>query len=152
MDASCILAAMLIIRLSRRAGMRAYALVGLPGTLAHELAHFVVAFVLGAGPSWPSVIPQRTGRGWLLGSVSFHAGYLRALPIAMAPFALAPLGCWWALTFLPSASWPLYGVHVWIVAALFTASLPSATDFRLAWPAMLLLCVIALGVWFLGRT
>ena len=47
-DAISISAAMLLIRLCRYAGMWMYALIALPGTLAHELAHFVVAFVLGA--------------------------------------------------------------------------------------------------------
>lgn len=149
LDVAGILAAMLVIRLSRHAGMWIYALVGLPGTFAHELAHFLVAFVLGARPSMPSMIPRRTGRGWLLGSVSFRAGYLRALPIAMAPFALAPLGLWWAVVFLHPASWPLFVVHAWVVAAMVSASFPSAADFRLAWPALLVIAVVAVGVWLL---
>jgi hypothetical protein len=108
-----------------------------------------VAFVLGARPSMPSVLPHKTERGWLLGSVKFSAGYLRRLPIAMAPFALAPLGLWWAVVLLHPASWPVYGVHAWVVAALLTASFPSAADFRLAWPALLLAAVIAAAAWWL---
>jgi len=147
LDLACILGALLIIRVSRYAGMWIYALVGLPGTLAHELAHFVVAFVLGARPALPNLIPKRTDRGWLLGSVPFHAGYARRLPIALAPLTLAPLALWWAGTFLQVASWPLYCVHVWIVAALITASLPSIADMKLALPALAVLAVIILGIW-----
>ena len=142
---------MLLMRLSRHAGMWVYALVGLPGTLAHEFAHFIVAFALRARPSWPSLIPHRTERGWLLGSVAFHAGYLRRLPIAMAPFALAPLALWLAKTLLHSAPWSLYAVYAWIVAALLTASFPSPADFKLAWPALLVLGAIGLGVWMIDR-
>lgn len=146
-DVGCVLGAVLIIRMCRYAGMWIYALVALPGTAAHELAHFVVAFVLGARPSFPSMRPIRTEHGWRLGSVAFRVGYARALPIALAPLLLAPLALWWAGSLLHPASWPLYSLHVWIVAALLTASLPSATDFKLALPALVVVTVLAAIVW-----
>ena len=147
LDVGCVLGAVLIIRLSRHAGMWIYALIALPGTVAHEFAHFVIAFVLGARPSFPSIRPVRTEHGWRLGSVAFRVGYARALPIALAPLLLAPLALWWAGSLLHPASWPLYGLHVWIVAALLTASLPSATDFKLALPALAVVTVLAMIVW-----
>jgi len=153
-DVLCVLGAMLIIYLSRYAGMWIYALTALPGTLAHELAHFVVAFVLGARPAFPSLLPVRTQRGWQLGSVQFRVGQARALPIAMAPLLLAPLALWWASALLHPALSPLYFLHVWIVAALVTASLPSTTDFKLALPALsviALLAVIAAVAWSVLR-
>jgi hypothetical protein len=149
-DVACMLAAMLIIHVCRYAGMWIYAIVALPGTFAHELAHFVVALVLGAKPSFPSMIPTRTQRGWRLGSVAFRVGYVRALPIALAPLLLAPLALWWVVWLMHPASWPLYGLHVWIVAALLTASLPSTTDLKLALPALsvvIAIVVIAAIVW-----
>ena len=143
-DVVCVLAALAIIRLSRHAGMWIYSIVALPGTLAHELAHFIVALVLFAHPRFPSLIPIRMEHGgWRLGSVAFRADYARALPIAMAPFALAPLALWWAGTFLHAALWPLYGLHAWLVAAMLTASMPSPTDFKLALPALIALTVVA---------
>jgi hypothetical protein len=145
-DVVCVIVAMLMIRACRHAGMWLYALIALPGTLAHELAHFIVAFVLGARPSFPSLVPVRTEHGWRLGSVAFRVGYARAMPIALAPLLLAPLALWWAVSLLHPASWPLYGLHVWIVAALLTASAPSATDFKLALPALCVLLVIAVIV------
>jgi len=144
LDVFCVLAAFVAIRVCRHAGMWIYALVALPGTLAHELAHFLVASVLGARPTFPSLVPVRTEHGWRLGSVAFRAGYLRALPIAIAPLALAPLALWWADAFMHSATPALYLLHVWIVAALLTASLPSKADLKLAWPALIVL--LALGV------
>lgn len=143
-DVACILVALAVIRLGRHAGMWIYALVALPGTLAHELAHYIVALVLFAHPRFPSLIPIRMERGgWQLGSVAFRANFARALPIAMAPFALAPLALWWAGTFLHAAPWPLYGLHAWLVAAMITASIPSRADFRLALPALIALIVAA---------
>jgi hypothetical protein len=145
-DVVCILATMLVIHACRYAGMWIYAIIALPGTFAHELAHFVMALILGAQPSFPSLIPTRTERGWRLGSVAFRVGHLRALPIALAPLLLAPLAWWWAVWFLHTASLPLYGVHVWIVAALLMASLPSATDLKLALPALsVVVAVVVIG-------
>ena len=145
-DVACVLVALAIIRLSRLAGMWIYALVALPGTLAHELAHFIVALVLFAHPRFPSLIPIRMEQGgWRLGSVAFRADYARALPIAMAPLVLAPLALWWAGTFLHPASWPLYGLHAWVVAAMITASLPSPADFKLALPGLIAL-IVASGI------
>jgi hypothetical protein len=143
-DVCWVLAAMLVIHVCRYAGIWIYAVIALPGTFAHEVAHFVVALILGARPSFPSMIPTRTERGWRLGSVAFRVGHLRALPIALAPLLLAPLSAWWAGWFLHPASWPLYAVHVWIVAAMATASLPSATDWKLALPALSVVAAIAL--------
>lgn len=147
-DVAFALGALLLIRASSRLGMWAYALIALPGTLAHELAHFLVALALRAQPSFPSLVPQRSAHGWRLGSVAFRAGPLRSVPIALAPFALAPLGLWWAATFLAGARWPGYGVHAWIVGALISACLPSSADFKIALPALLVLAVIAALSWF----
>jgi hypothetical protein len=150
-DAACVLVAIAIIALAKHAGMWIYALVALPGTFAHELAHFLVGLLLGARPSFPSLIPVRTERGWRLGAVSFRVGHLRALPIALAPLLLLPLACWWALALLHTATWPLYALHVWITAALLTASMPSRSDWKLALPALgvlLLVGVLAAAAWW----
>jgi hypothetical protein len=143
-DVFCVIAAMLIIHLSRYAGMWVYALIALPGTIAHELAHFCVAWIFGAQPAFPSLIPVRTQRGWQLGSVSFRVGRARALPIAMAPLLLAPLALCWAAWLMHPAPLPWYCLHVWMVAALLTASIPSRTDFKLALPGLAVLGVLVL--------
>lgn len=140
---------LLLLRASSRLGMWPYALLAMPGTLAHELAHYLVALALLAKPSFPSLMPQRTLHGWRLGSVTFRAGVVRALPIALAPFALLPLALWWAVTLMASATGALYFVHAWIVAALVSASLPSSADFRIALPALAVIALAALAYAFL---
>ena len=151
-DLAALALALLLIRLARHAGMWIFALVALPGTALHELSHFFVALVLGGSPSFPSLLPTRTERGWRMGHVQFRAGHLRAMFVGMAPLLLAPLAWWWATTFLVHAAWPLYALHAWIVAALIQAFWPSRTDWRLALPALAVLVpVAALFAWYFFR-
>jgi hypothetical protein len=146
-DWAVLLGALALIRASSRLGMWPYALAALPGTFAHELAHYLVALLLRAQPSFPSLRPQRSAHGWRLGSVTFRAGMLRAVPIALAPFMLAPLALAWAIWWMaPAVGWP-YLAHAWLVAALFSASLPSSADFRIALPALLVLALLAVAAW-----
>ena len=144
-DLGLVAGCVLLLRASSRLGMWPYALVAMPGTLAHELAHYLVALALFAKPSFPSLIPQRTAHGWRLGSVTFRAGLARALPIALAPFALMPLALWWAATQMSPAVGALYCLHAWIIAALVSASLPSSADFKIALPALAVITIAALA-------
>ena len=144
-----VIVALVLMRASHRLGMWPYAMLALPGTIAHEFAHYLVALVLGASPSFPTLLPQRTTHGWRLGSVTFRAGFVRALPIALAPIVLLPLAIWWMATFMaPATGWAHY-LHAWIVAALVSASLPSSADFKLALPALGVLAVAALAYAYL---
>lgn len=139
-----------LLRASTRLGMWPYALLAMPGTLAHELSHYSIALVLGASPSFPSLLPERSERGWRLGSVAFRAGLLRSVPIVLAPLLLLPLALAWAATFLPAAPWPLRLLHLWLVAALLSAGLPSRADLRIALPALAILAA-AVVAWLLIR-
>ena len=150
-DWGMVLGAFVLIRASSLLGMWAYALFALPGTLAHELAHFLVALVLAAKPSFPSLVPRRSEHGWRLGSVTFRAGIVRSVPIALAPLALLPLALAYGVAFLAPAAWPLSALHAWIMAALLSACLPSRADFRIAIPALLLAALAAAAAWFLLR-
>ena len=147
-DVLIVLAMLAAMRLASRLGMWAYAAIALPGTFAHEMAQYLVALLLFAKPDFPSLAPQRTLHGWRLGSVTFRAGIARALPIALAPFALMPLALWWA-TLMAPAEGALYFVHAWLAAALVSASLPSSADFKLALPALAVIAVAALAYAYL---
>lgn len=150
-DWGMVCVAFVLIRASSLFGMWAYALIALPGTLAHELAHFLTALALAAKPSFPSLIPKRSGYGWRLGSVGFRAGIVRSVPIALAPLALFPLALVYGVMFLAPAAWPLVCLHAWIMAALLSAALPSRADFRIAVPALLLAAAAAALAWYLLR-
>lgn len=148
-DWACLIAAVLIQRLASALGMWPYALVALPGTLVHELAHFLVALLLQAEPTMPSIIPQRTPHGWRLGSVRFHGNFLVAAPIALAPFVLTPLALWIAVHTMAwhRIDW-IYALWTWICASLLSASLPSRQDWRVAAP-FLIAAVVAVITYYL---
>jgi hypothetical protein len=143
--------ALLLIRASSRLGMWAYALAALPGTVAHEFAHWLVALLLGAQPRFPTLVPERTAHGWRLGSVRFQPGMFRAVPIVLAPIALLPLAWGWTLAFVAPADWPLRALQAWIAASLLSASLPSRADFRIALPALAILAALGGAAFLLLR-
>ncbi|MFC0678000.1 hypothetical protein ACFFGH_09115 [Lysobacter korlensis] len=111
-DALWAIASMAVVqRASQRFGMWAYAIVALPGTFAHELAHFVAALLLHANAGFPSLWPEKVGHSWRLGSVQFRAPWWRAMPIALAPVALLPLSLWWAGKLVSDASGGWFWLH-----------------------------------------
>ncbi|MCD5364578.1 hypothetical protein LQT98_23165, partial [Chromobacterium aquaticum] len=83
-------------QLRRRAWFWPYVALSLPGTVLHELCHFLVGWLLRARPSRFSVWPRRNGRQLTLGQVGFsRLTWWNALPIGIAPLLLLPLG--WGL-------------------------------------------------------
>ncbi|ABM97064.1 hypothetical protein [Methylibium petroleiphilum] len=143
-DALVLAAVFVLSQLAARLGFAAYCLFALPGTLAHELAHYLVALLLRARPSLPSIIPEKTESGWRLGSVTFYAGLFRSVPIALAPMALAPLSLWWASSTLPGQPFGLpYAAYAWAAVTAFQASLPSSADWWIAAPALFLIGAVA---------
>ena len=85
---------------------RLYALSIWPGTVAHELLHFVAGLLMGAKPVSMSVIPRRKPEGgWVLGSVMFaRLRWWNSVPVGLAPLALVPAGGW---AFMESVTLPL---------------------------------------------
>lgn len=73
-----------------------FALITLPGTISHELLHFIAGLLTGAQPVRLSVIPKRQDDGrWHLGEVTFtNLCWWNSVPVALAPLALIPLGGW----------------------------------------------------------
>ncbi|OGT23570.1 MAG: hypothetical protein A2342_08770 [Gallionellales bacterium RIFOXYB12_FULL_54_9] len=130
-----------------RLGMWAYSLFSLPGTAAHEFCHWLVALLLGAKPSLPNLIPTRDGNAWRLGSVRSSPNFITLIPIALAPFVLFPVGIWYAVFVMTSATGWWYLAHVWIASTMLAASLPSKQDWFVAMPAI----VIALVLFFALR-
>lgn len=102
-----------------------------PGTVAHELLHFVAGLLCGAQPLSLNLIPRRTPEGgWLLGSVSFaRLRWWNSVPVGLAPLVLVPVGGW---LFVASVSLPLLSLPAWGLKLLATQCLvagwPSPRD------------------------
>ncbi|HEY6837617.1 MAG TPA: hypothetical protein VI389_02620 [Geobacteraceae bacterium] len=121
----------------------------LPGTVLHELSHFLIALVTGGKPCGFTIIPRcheyqlesgGTARLWTLGSVTMR----NAGPLSSFPTALAPL-------FLNIVAWYLYRHWAgWFphdlphtlclyvaVSVLCSSSLPSGQDMKVAFSSLL---------------
>ena len=119
----------------------------LPGTIAHEFCHFIVALLLNARPSGFTVIPTKGVNGWVLGSVTLsNTRWYNALLCGLAPLLLLPLFYpWvpaeWAL--LPAS---LYNIKVWaLMALLLPSAMPSTTDLKVGFVATLLPVALFVG-------
>ena len=118
-----------------RASPWGLAVVALPGTFAHELAHFIIGLILRARPCGFSLWPRRNGKAWRLGAVTFrHVGILNGAFIALAPLLLLPLG-WLSLMYLSVPAWANGHWVSWLGAGYLTATLfyactPSFTDLK----------------------
>ena len=140
-----VVAVVLLQRVARRFGLWIYAAFALPGTLAHELAHYGVALLLAARPQLPRLWHERTATGWRLGSVAFRAPWWRAGPIALAPLLLAPAALAWCVLLVAGASGAWLALHAWIAGTLLGAALPSRADVRIALPFLALASVVVLS-------
>ncbi len=110
------------------------ALVNFVGVVLHELAHYLVALLLGGRPTRFSVWPKRSGGGYLFGQVVCgRVTAFNALPIGLAPLLLLPLA--WLLdrhffhTFRPTP-WN-YLLYLFLLVILIENALPSSVDWQL---------------------
>ena len=124
----------------------------LPGTLVHELLHFIVGLILNAKPTSFSVWPRKRGTStWTMGAVGFaNLRWYNAVAVGLAPL-LAPIAALW---FAPSgASWSLQldDLKYWAFAApILSMSLPSWTDIKICFYSAVPIAVcVALGYWLL---
>lgn len=135
-----------------RTSMWRVALLAFPGTLAHELAHFVVGFLLRAKPQGFSVWPRSYGHAWILGAVSFrNIGLLNGAWVALAPLLLLPVA-WHSLIHVSLPLWTMGLWGWWLLAGYLTATalfaaLPSIQDIKLGGRSLLVYAVIGGLIW-----
>jgi hypothetical protein len=113
-----------------------------PGTMAHELAHYLVAIVTGGRPEPISLWPRRNGDGgWVMGSVVFRPNLFNGALVALAPLYLLPPLAWWCglqhvnATPLAALGWG------YLTAVLLYSAWPSSVDWKISlrYPAAYLL-------------
>jgi hypothetical protein len=104
-----------------------------PGTLVHELCHYVVGFVLFARPTKLSLLPEhRDDTGQTMGYVDFaNIQWYNALPTGLAPL----LGIFVALFLAGNITNDFTIGNVfwgWVTASVLSQVLPSSQDWRVA--------------------
>lgn len=135
-----------------------YMLFVLPGTAAHELAHWSVAVVTNGKPQFPSFFLKRTRDGLMLGQVVFkNPRWYNAAFIALAPLLLLPVVAWLyiheigRMSLLHASHW----ISLYLIIAAGFSAWPSALDVKVAWrysaPLLLITAASVLAAWFFLR-
>ena len=112
------------------------ALINIPGTVLHELMHFLVGLFLNAKPYNFSLFPKRAeGGGYVMGSVGFtNITKYNAVPAAMAPLLLLPIGFYINRYVLPMVepTFVNFTLYILLQTIIIENSIPSTTDFCVA--------------------
>jgi hypothetical protein len=130
-------------------GIFMHAVLFLPATFAHELAHLLLGVLFRAQPVGFSIWPKKVAPGrYMLGHVAFGSlTWWKKLPVATAPLPLLllfPLGCWLvhASLAMPGPQWVIL-LYCLAAAQCFAGCWPSSQDWALASTAIYVL--LALG-------
>lgn len=112
------------------------AIINIPGTILHEIMHFVVGLVLNAQPCNFSIFPKKNNNGdYVMGSVSFrNITFYNAIPAAMAPLLLLAIGFYinrYVLPLIP-ANLLNYIIYVLAQTIIIENAIPSRADFCVA--------------------
>lgn len=126
------------------------ALINLPGTILHEIMHFFVGLILNARPCNFTILPRKSDKGYVMGSVGFtNITFYNAIPSSMAPLLLLPIGFYLNRYFLPNMTptFTNYVLYVLLQTIIIENALPSSADFRVAKQYFLgIVMYIAIGV------
>lgn len=111
------------------------ALINLPGTILHEMMHFFVGLILNARPCNFTILPRKSDKGYVMGSVGFtNITFYNAIPSSMAPLLLLPIGFYLNRYLLPNMTptFTNYVLYVLLQTIIIENALPSSADFRVA--------------------
>ncbi len=116
--------------------MWASALVNIPGTILHELMHYIVGLVLNARPCNFTIFPKKAADGsYVMGSVGFrNVTFYNAVPAALAPLLLLIIGFYINRYYLPMMQPTMinYILYVFLQTIIIENAMPSGADFKVA--------------------
>ena len=102
----------------------------------HELMHLIVGSLFNARPCNFTILPRRNLAGdYVMGSVGFqNIAFYNAVPAALAPLLLLPIGFYLNRYFLPMMQPTLfnYVMYVLLQTIIVENAIPSRTDFNVA--------------------
>ena len=124
------------IKYTTYSSMWASALVNIPGTILHEMMHYIVGLVLNARPCNFTIFPRKSPDGYyVMGSVGFrNVTFYNAVPSAMAPLFLLVIGFYLNRYYLPLMRPTMlnYVLYVLLQTIIIENAMPSGADFRVA--------------------
>lgn len=135
-----------------------FAVLFFPGTLIHELAHWLMATALLVHTGDIELLPERRGDSIKLGSVSIaQTDPIRRLLIGIAPIIvglLILLGSLWYVTYayqsfsqLPWWGWVILGYLVLVIASTLFSS---RKDLEGAFSMLIAIIILSVILYFLG--
>ncbi|MBW5284101.1 hypothetical protein [Burkholderia gladioli] len=133
------------------------AVIALPGTVLHELAHFLAGFCLRARPVSLSLFPRREGGTWTMGAVGFERLTLfNACFVAFAPLAVAIAAWWifiaWVQPALLTGEYLSWFASTYVCACALFSCLPSWADVRAGAASAVFYGIVGVALWnCLGR-
>ena len=130
------------------------AVLGLPGTFLHEVAHYGFALLLDGHPGTFSILPTWSGgRMDTLGHVTFYPNWYNAATVGLAPFLVLPASIW-LMVWGSRRSLLVNMACIYAAACGYYACTPSSADLSIAYsqPQSFLVAVpILLGscyIWY----
>jgi len=114
----------------------------LPGTIMHELSHFIVGLVLNGKPTSFSLIPKKEKNGYTLGSVGFkNITFYNSIFIGLAPLLLLPLSIFFAFLSLKELeifmndfsnykAFSMYFLYSYLLFTALVSTIPSGPDIK----------------------
>lgn len=136
--------------LARRLFMRSiltFWLFYLPGTILHELAHFVIAVLTFAAPTRFTLIPKRQGNYYVLGQVQCaRATILNAAFVGLAPVLLILPALYLWQNFFDAFHEKQYIKAIALAWAAYTttaSAMPSSQDIRFAMPSLIFYAIVS---------
>jgi len=128
-------------------------IISLPGTIAHEGSHLVVAILVLARPTSFSVWPRRKGNAWEFGAVEMtNAHVFNAAFVALAPLLLLPIAG--VFIYLAAGQWAQAEYLGWVAlgylgATSLYAATPSAQDFSMGGASLVFYTILVSGAVYL---
>ena len=126
-----------------------FSMLSLPATFAHELSHWIAAFLINAQPTKLSIIPQRNGRTYVLGHVLCrNISWYNAWLVGFSPLSLLSAAYFMAVWRTPFSFSALDVGLFYLTAQLLMGSIPSGQDVKIVFQhSMVLIIILGFFMW-----
>jgi hypothetical protein len=117
-------------------GSRYFWILAWPGTVVHEILHYIVALITFGKPHNLVILPSNESGGTVLGSVQCgNLNWFNKIPVALAPLLAIPIAI--VMMSLMKFSWTTGGIfNAFIISSIVSSCVPSSVDMEIATSSM----------------